>query len=115
MTTCRHVRRVVTQTILVGRLFFRKNVDERVLVEGESRELPDVFKEFALDLPVLDPHFLKVNVVLPHASILLALQGVLSVACPVCLSHYSEHAVSEVALPLVYLGMRSYLFGKALP
>ena len=39
----------------------------------------------------------------------------MSVACSVRLGHYREHAVSEVALPLIYLGVRCYLFGEALP
>ena len=72
MATRRYMRSV-TQTVLVRCLLLRKNVDERILIESEGRELSDVLEQFALDLPVLDPHFLEVNVVVPHAGVLLAL------------------------------------------
>jgi hypothetical protein len=70
-------------SVLARRLTFPEYSYKGILIDGESREFSHRFEEFALDLSILDPYFLQIDIISPLTVTMLALKVTELVICSI--------------------------------
>ena len=87
-----------------------KRLNKGVLIQRKGRKLTHCFEELALYLPILHPDFLQIDPVTPLTFTSLACcEGIVTERGSIGLRNDCEHLIAEVALPLIYVRVVSYL------
>ena len=106
---------IVPEAVLISPMVLDKDIHKGIAVQSEGCDLSHDLEQPSLNLTILYPYFLQIDIVAPFTFILLVFESILSISGSVRLSHDCEHAIAEVTLPLVVVSVGGYSFGQSLP